>query len=204
MRNAQGHVGLSPEVLVDTALRILNAEGIKSLTARRLASEHGVRHPTLYHHFRSKEELLGLVAARLLEDGLAETGPAEDWREWLELFAQTMRKVLLRYRDGAAIVAQSAPVARTQQLIVPAIRRPMIAAGVSITDADIFYSCISSFTVGWVINEQNPAKHQMMTSVNDLDSTFVVGLRALVRGIAEELGLPRQPAGMCKNLAAPS
>ncbi|WP_131742756.1 TetR/AcrR family transcriptional regulator [Actinomadura roseirufa] len=55
--------------IVDTARRIVDAEGVSRLTMRRLATEVGSTPMALYHHVRDKEELLLL----LLDDYAART-----------------------------------------------------------------------------------------------------------------------------------
>src|SRR3954462_13506773 len=53
------------ETVLDTAIRLLDAEGVEALTMRRLASELGVSAMRPYRHFHSKDALLMVLAARL-------------------------------------------------------------------------------------------------------------------------------------------
>lgn len=54
--------GLSPEVVVRTAIEIVNREGRQALTLARVAAELGVRSPSLYNHVDGLEALERLVA----------------------------------------------------------------------------------------------------------------------------------------------
>src|SRR5437764_4470823 len=53
------------EAVLDTAIRLLDTEGVEALTMRRLASELGVSTMTPYRHVGSKDELLIVLVDRL-------------------------------------------------------------------------------------------------------------------------------------------
>ena len=65
-RRTARHV-LGPELVVTAALRIADAHGADAVSMRALAAELGVEAMSLYSHVPSKEVLLGLMAARLVE-----------------------------------------------------------------------------------------------------------------------------------------
>lgn len=66
---------LDPEVIIDAALRISDAENdLDGLTVRRLAAELGVGTMTLYSYFRGKDEILDAMADHVL--GRMEMPPA--------------------------------------------------------------------------------------------------------------------------------
>ena len=58
---------LSRTTIVDSAMALADAEGLATVTVRRLAREHGVSAMAFYAHFRDKDEILDAMAARLLE-----------------------------------------------------------------------------------------------------------------------------------------
>ncbi|SFM58950.1 TetR/AcrR family transcriptional regulator [Thermodesulforhabdus norvegica] len=53
---------------IEAALRIVQSEGLSSLSISRLASEVGVVPSALYRHFRSKEELLDAILGFVREN----------------------------------------------------------------------------------------------------------------------------------------
>src|SRR3954469_15502236 len=53
------------EAVLDTALRLLDDEGVSALTMRRLAGELGVSAMAPYRHVGSKDELLMVLVDRL-------------------------------------------------------------------------------------------------------------------------------------------
>jgi AcrR family transcriptional regulator len=56
------------EQIVGAAVALLDAEGAAGLSTRRLARELGIRGPTLYHYFASKDELVDAVAQRIVDE----------------------------------------------------------------------------------------------------------------------------------------
>jgi AcrR family transcriptional regulator len=62
-RNPRGT--LNPEIIVDTAIAVIAADGLDALTLRRLADDLGVPPTSLYTHFRDKEAILKAVSSDL-------------------------------------------------------------------------------------------------------------------------------------------
>jgi AcrR family transcriptional regulator len=89
--------GLAPEVVVDAAARLVDAEGLEALTLARLAADLGVRTPSLYTHVASLDD----VRRRLAERGARELG------DWLQEAAagrsghDALRAIASAYREYA-------------------------------------------------------------------------------------------------------
>lgn len=84
------HPPLSQDLIVDTALTVLGAEGLDAVTMRRVAQDLGTGPASLYAHVSNKDELHELMADRVLgEIPLPQVDPAR-WRAQLKalLFAQ--------------------------------------------------------------------------------------------------------------------
>jgi TetR/AcrR family tetracycline transcriptional repressor len=90
--------------IVDRAIDLLDEVGLDALSMRRLAAELGVQPSALYHHFQGKQELLGAVADAILERGRRPT-EVVTWQAELMLVCVELRDIMLRHRDGAALVA---------------------------------------------------------------------------------------------------
>jgi TetR/AcrR family tetracycline transcriptional repressor len=74
---------LDLDTIVDTALAVLDADGIDAVSFRRVGAELGVSHMTLYTYFDSKEILLNAMVARTLSLPSFESDPARPWDERL-------------------------------------------------------------------------------------------------------------------------
>lgn len=96
-RSGRRDTSLTPERIVETALRISDAEAdLDRLTVRRLATELGVGTMTLYSYFRSKEEIFDGMAdhvlGRMCLPAEPDAGPAEALRTVGHAFLAMMRE----------------------------------------------------------------------------------------------------------------
>ncbi|WP_049714676.1 TetR/AcrR family transcriptional regulator [Streptomyces caatingaensis] len=100
---------MTRENLADAALRLLEREGPKGLSMRKVAAEVGVQAASLYWHVRNKEELLDLAADALWE-GYAplpegRTVTAEAWRDCLAVASHRLRAHLLAHANAVRVLA---------------------------------------------------------------------------------------------------
>ena len=73
----------SLDVIVATALEIIDVEGVDALTTRRLADELGMFQPNLYRRIKDRNHLLDLVVEAIMtEVGIPDVDPSE-WAAWL-------------------------------------------------------------------------------------------------------------------------
>jgi AcrR family transcriptional regulator len=93
---------LSQAAIVDTALDIVDREGLDALTMRTVAHALGTGPASLYAHVASKDQLVELLVERVI--GEVESGGEPDpehWAEQLKQTARTMRKVFASHGDLA-------------------------------------------------------------------------------------------------------
>jgi AcrR family transcriptional regulator len=76
-----GRQPLSRERIVDAALALADREGPDALSMRRLGRELGVEGMAIYGYFRSKEELTGAVAGRVLSELDLRSDATATWQE---------------------------------------------------------------------------------------------------------------------------
>jgi TetR/AcrR family transcriptional regulator, tetracycline repressor protein len=145
------------EMVARSGLKLLNEVGLEQLTLRRLAVELKVQAPTIYWHFTNKQELLDEMATMALADGAKDLMPMRkslDWRAWAATFGSGLRKTLLKYRDGARMVAgthlTNTEYMETSELIAARLS----AAGFSVRQTVVLLSTIYSYTLSFVLEEQ--------------------------------------------------
>jgi TetR/AcrR family tetracycline transcriptional repressor len=145
------------EIVVEAGLKLLNEVGLEQLTLRRLAQDLKIQAPTLYWHFKSKEELIDAMATLVLARGSSDLVPAKnasDWKNWVSAFGVGLRKTLLQYRDGARVVAGSRLTDTIYMETAERIGQQLIEAGFNLRQAVVLLSTVYTFTVSFVIEEQ--------------------------------------------------
>src|SRR4051812_26995823 len=94
---------ITRDAIVDTALKVLDKEGLDGLSMRRVAEELGTGAASLYWHVGSKDGLLDLVFDRIIgEQHVPDPQPGR-WREQLKEVARNMRKAIVSHRDVVEI-----------------------------------------------------------------------------------------------------
>ena len=74
---------LSRDVIVETALRILDEDGVDALTFNRLGAELSAASTSVYRHFASRDQIIVAIADELDRISLEGYEPHDDWRESL-------------------------------------------------------------------------------------------------------------------------
>lgn len=95
-REPAGKRRLSAAAIVETAIRLADAEGLEAVSIRRVAAELDARAMSLYDHFASKRELLASMADEGVGQILASGPLPKDWREAVAVSA---RKMYAAYAD---------------------------------------------------------------------------------------------------------
>ena len=120
---------LSRDVIVDAALRLLDAEGLDGVSMRRVADELGTGPASLYAHVANKEELLDLVLDRVLaEVELPEPDPAR-WQEQLRELGLQMYRIYGEHADIAAVSLANVPTSAHALRIAEGTLAILLAGG---------------------------------------------------------------------------
>ncbi|WP_030439155.1 TetR/AcrR family transcriptional regulator [Actinoplanes subtropicus] len=90
-------VVLDPDMIIDAALRLIEAPGGNALTVRRLGVELGADPSTIYRYFRNIDALLIGVSDRLLSETLDEFVPRPYWADSLRALAEGIYRTMLRH-----------------------------------------------------------------------------------------------------------
>ena len=140
------------------ALDLLNEVGLERLTLRLLAAKLKIQAPTLYWHFRSKEELIDEMASLVLAEGAPQLLPkseSPDWTVWAARFGHGLRKTLLEYRDGARMVSGTRLTNTEYMRAAERLGAKLIASGFSLREAIVLLSTIYDYTLSVAIEEQS-------------------------------------------------
>ena len=206
-----GHRGrLSRELIVRTALRLMDEEGLEAVTMRRVGRELGVEAMSLYNHIRDKEDLLdGVVESALAEFDVEPTSDA-DWLVEGRAAAQAWRTLLKRHPNVMTLLVErkhpltSPDAIRPAEVALELLRR----AGLSERETVFAFQAIGGYIFGFVMMEIGnvaPGRpgdadvvrelEQLRTAFPtfaalfpamaecDMDATFEFGLDLLLEGI---------------------
>jgi TetR/AcrR family transcriptional regulator, tetracycline repressor protein len=145
------------EILTRGALKLLNEVGLEQLTLRRLGAELKVQAGATYWHFKSKEELVDEMATLLLADAASDLVPTRKqagWKEWVAAFGEGLRRVLLRYRDGARMVTGTRLTNTEYMKTAEVVGEQLIQAGFTLRQAVVLLSTVYNYTLSFIIEEQ--------------------------------------------------
>lgn len=101
---------ITRERAAQAALAEIEAHGLNGFGLAHVALRLGVKAPSLYHHFSSKDELLAETARLLLVEGrLPEPVAGLDWREEVVRISCASRRAVLRHPKAAALLLRYFP-----------------------------------------------------------------------------------------------
>lgn len=153
-----GKQKLSRELVLSTALRIVDSEGLDALTMRRLGLELGRDPMSLYRYAANRAVLLDGVSELVLDE-LAIFPNDPDWQAQLRRIAHDLRLLALRHPNVV-------PLLVTRPLSTPLGLRPLgtvrpleqilallIDAGFAAEDALHVYRAYYGFLYGHILNE---------------------------------------------------
>ncbi|MFF5145674.1 TetR/AcrR family transcriptional regulator [Streptomyces sp. NPDC013157] len=202
---------LSTDRIVRAARELVDAEGLAAVSTRRLAAELGVSGPSLYNHFRTKDEILEAVAdsvsaqvdLSMFED--IGDGAGRDWRTALHDWAVSYRTALRDHPNIVPVLARG-PGRRPAGLrVADAVYGAMVGAGWPPAQATsigalmryfVMGSALGSFAGGFVddASAYDPADYPHLGQAHLLaeqqekvdERAFETGLRALLDGLQEQ------------------
>ncbi|KUH67528.1 TetR family transcriptional regulator [Mycolicibacterium novocastrense] len=164
------------------ALEIIDAEGLEAFSVPRLAAHMGVRAPSLYHHFRSKNEILRAAVGLVAGTAIVPTGmlPGPTWPEHFVALAVQFRLSLLRYRNVAPLLLRYPP----RDLLMGGYEAAIEFLDTSGVPKALHIRIVDgmeTLAVGSVLSEAIDAEHHQATGFRDADPVRQPMLAAAVR-----------------------
>ncbi|HLK79222.1 MAG TPA: TetR family transcriptional regulator [Streptosporangiaceae bacterium] len=97
---------LSKRAVVDRALKLADADGLDTLTIRKLAQDLGVTPMALYWHFRSKDDLLEGMSEQIWGEVEVNVDPSVPWWAQLQGGLESLIRVLRAHRSAPQLVLE--------------------------------------------------------------------------------------------------
>ncbi len=193
-------------------MAILDAEGLAALSTRRLARELGVRAPSLYNHFVTKEEILEAVADAIIDGVDLSMFGRYRWDTALMEWARAYRLALAAHPNAVPFVARGPALRPAALALADAVYGALVDAGwphghATRVGAAMRYfvagSALASFAQGFVDDPQVYAEryphlrqaHLLREHRRQVDDgAFELGLTSLVDGFVALYNQVVQPA----------
>lgn len=152
---------LSRELIVETALGLIDTSGAQGLSMRSLAQELGVEAMSLYRYVHGREDLLEGVVALLMADLLSNLDDelTEHWQGFMQSTAHAVRRIAVEHPNAFPLVATRHPAApwlrpplRSIE-VVNTFLAALIGHGFTDEQAVDAYRSFSSFLLGQLLLE---------------------------------------------------
>ncbi|MGM0930484.1 MAG: TetR/AcrR family transcriptional regulator C-terminal domain-containing protein [Actinomycetota bacterium] len=181
-------MALTRQKIVDTALEILRSYGLADLSMRRLARDLGVQPGALYWHVKNKQELLVVLAERILEPvKVGDAGGDPD--SAVRRSAQDLRAALLAVRDGSDVVSLAQALAPESLTPLSGLAALLTESGLSELHAHWGAKSLTHYILGAVAEEQTRAelaRSGLLEPGPDSDTdgeAFLFGVNTLLEGL---------------------
>jgi TetR/AcrR family transcriptional regulator, tetracycline repressor protein len=188
---AQAKPTLDRDMIVETALRLLDAVGIEGLSTRRLASELGVKSASLYWHFKDKNELLNEMSSVMFAEALLPPnvdGPDFVWDDWLCEGARRIRRTALSRRDGAHVMARPRPRSAKSRVSFEDNVKTLMRSGLADMECRLTMQTLRRYAIGAALQEQSNKGHAAAAGiVGTGEEGFEFGLQTFVDGLKARL-----------------
>ena len=175
---------LSVETIARAAERVVDGEGMPALTMRRLGRELGVEAMSIYHHIPNKAALEDVLATRLLSP-TGEVPPTNSPLDVVEWYARAIRSVLRAHPRRLPLVSGRLPAQLFEAPAPQAVLTTLLDAGFDHSAA----AWILDALVGYVIGHALVERADVHATTDDDGAAFDTGLRFLLIGLRDELGL---------------
>lgn len=175
---------LSRELLLATAVALVDVGGIKALTMRRLATAVDVEPMSLYYHLPDKEALLDGVVETVVAEILAavdDLGPrgADQWRPRLRRQFLAAREVMLRHPWAPGLLGSRETVPTGLYAYFDGIVGDLVGAGFSYRLAHRALHALGSMALGFAQEIFSPAPAAGSTQGDQAEADLAAMAEAL-------------------------
>lgn len=175
---------ISRSKVAEESLRIIDAGGLERLTVSKLAKALGVSHTSLYHHYRSKEEILDDVLRFALRE-IEVPAPEVDVRDWLTGNALEYRRMLARHPHLWPLMVRWSM--KTNAPVYAHAQKGIRACGVNDSDTEAILRSVEALILGWsALNDDAPRRG--IDDEQDELRSFEICYRTMLDALIARLG----------------
>lgn len=143
---------ISRRKVLETALAIIDEDGLDGLSIRRLAHTLGVNGASLYHHFQNKDEILVGAAELALADVRSPEESEDHWRHWMQQNARNLRAALLEHPALLPLIVSKRSLGMGVRMLDKSAAR-LMEEGVPSAAVMPLLDALELFAIGSVLHE---------------------------------------------------
>jgi AcrR family transcriptional regulator len=138
--------------VLERALEIADADGLDSLTMRRLAQDLGVEAMSLYHHVSGKNDILGGIAELVIRQiELPPAGPP--WKAAIRACAISAHRILRQHPWAPNLLMSTDAIVPSRLRMIDAILDRLGDAELPADVLDLAYHALDSHILGFTLWE---------------------------------------------------
>jgi AcrR family transcriptional regulator len=139
---------LSQELIVTTALAVLDREGLEGVSMRRIAQELDTGPASLYAHVANKDELLALMLDQVCSDITVPPPDPPRWQEQIKDVARQAYRAFGAHTNIALVSLGEVPTGPNALRISEGVLAILLAGGVPARPAGWFLDRLSQYIAG--------------------------------------------------------
>jgi AcrR family transcriptional regulator len=166
---------LSTDEVVQAAIALADAEGVRALSMRKVAEAVGVSPMSLYTYVPSKAELVDLMFDRVLAEA-AEPDPAgEDWRAKLAFIARERWKLNDHHPWLLDLALHRPPLGPNVLRKAEATLRALDGMGLDMADAALAAEAVQNYVTGALHTAREAREAERQSGLTDEQWFQIVG-----------------------------
>ena len=143
---------LTRDRVVDAAQHIADARGLDAVTIRGLARDLGVEPMSIYHYAASRDEIVGAIVDRVVEQ-IELPPPQAEWKDGIKACAISAHRVLRAHPWACAPLMSAPRVSAPRLRQIEALLSALETAQLPPELADLAYHAIDSHILGFTMWE---------------------------------------------------
>lgn len=148
-QRAQGrHAGLTREQVLDTAVRLVDRDGVDALSMRKLAGELGVKAMTLYHYVKDRQELEDAIVERVLMEAAPSWTAGAPWQDVLAGYVDGLHQGFMAHPEAVILFATRPAMTDRNLAEVDALVKLLVEAGFTPHDAIRIVYALAASLIG--------------------------------------------------------
>jgi AcrR family transcriptional regulator len=148
-RRGRRRGSLSPELIVQESVRLLDDDGAAGFSLPKLGRALGADPTAVYRHFASKDDLVLAIADHLIEEAMTGLSPQPCWVDTLADATRRLRRTYLAHPAAASLSACRTTQRPAEMRTVDIILGAVLAAGFEGAEAVLVYRALGDFALAW-------------------------------------------------------